>query len=122
MSRSRELQAERGGDRLIDEDVIKAIADAKLHCGHCGGTVHTLLTCSWAPGLGTRHLTEEGQLAPGLVVSAGGKVHGNQLSASYSTEEWLSFEAVSETTYGALTHLQAVGRVATTLGETAIRP
>ena len=81
LSLSRELQAKRGGDKLIDEDVFQAIADAKLHCGHCGGTGHTLLTCSWAPGIGTRHLPEEGQLAPGLVVTAGGKVHGDQLSA-----------------------------------------
>ena len=73
---------------------------------------HTLFTCSWAPGIGTRHLDENGQLTPGLFVSAGGKVHGHQLSASYSTEEWLAFDPVSEITYGALTCLLAMGRVA----------
>ena len=40
LSKSRELQAMRGGDRLIYEDVLQAISDAKEHCGHCGGKGH----------------------------------------------------------------------------------
>ena len=122
MRRCREYQEGRWGDTLVDEDVFNAISEASLHCAHCGSAGHTLLSCGWTPGLGARHVTQLGKIARGVFVSADGLVHGNQLQASYSAEDWLSFDAISPTTYSALILLQAMERVAITRGEVAVRP
>ena len=72
--------------------------------------------------MGTRNLSKSGRLAANVVVSPDGYVCGNKLEASYSVDEWGTFNSISVTVHHALVLYQSMERVATVRKEILVRP